>query len=365
MMRILRNYVLKEFISAFLLSVFILTFVMLLGNLIKLAELIITKGIPLLAAGKLFLYLIPFLFSFILPVSTLTAVLLSIGRLSGDNEIIAIRSSGISLHKILSPVIIVGLMLSLFAILLNNKIIPISHLKSRETMVEIGSQNPMAALEAGTFITAFEKFIIFIYRIDGNKFSNIRIYEPQGENKPPRTIIAKKGEFILLPDKQLLKLKLMEGTSDEINPSDPENFYKLNFKTYFMNIDFKKQTAKQVNKKSKDMTLEELRGEIEKFKVQGIDPAPLLTEIYKRSALAFSCLVFVVIGAPFAMITRRREKSLNFGFAFLIMALYYLLLIGFETLSSEGQMSPWLAMSMPNFIFGALGLGMLYKTCVS
>ncbi|MDD5019075.1 MAG: LptF/LptG family permease [Candidatus Omnitrophica bacterium] len=364
-MRILRNYILKEFFSAFFLSLFILTFVMIMGNMIKLADLIISKGISLFSAGKLFFYMIPFLFSFILPVSTLTAVLLSIGRLSGDNELIAIRSSGISLFKILSPIIIVGLTMSLFAVILNNEIIPVSHHKSRETLVEIGSKNPLAALEAGTFITAFEKFVIFIYRIDGNKFSNIRIYEPQGPDKPPRTIIAKKGEFIVLPEKQLLKLKLIDGTSDEINPSDPENFYKLNFKTYFMNIDFKKQTMKEVKKKAKDMTLAELRREIDMFKTTGINTAPLLTEIYKRSTLAFSCVIFIILGAPFAMITRRREKSLNFGFAFLIMAFYYLLLIGFETISSEGQMNPVLAMNMPNIIFGILGSGMLFKTCLS
>ena len=70
-MRILRNYILKEFLSAFLISMFVLTFVMILGNLIKLAELIITKGVSLLIAAKLFLYLIPYLFSFILPISTL------------------------------------------------------------------------------------------------------------------------------------------------------------------------------------------------------------------------------------------------------------------------------------------------------
>ncbi len=364
-MRILRNYVLKEFLSAFLISVFVLTFVMILGNLIKVAELIITKGVSLMIAGKLFFFMLPFLFSFVLPISTLSGVLLSIGRLSSDNELIAIRSSGVNLSKILLPLLTTGLILSLFLIILNNEIIPLSHHKSRQTLMEIGSKNPTAALEAGTFITAFEKFIIFIYHIDGNKFSNIRIYEPQGENKPPRTIIAKKGEFILLPEKKMLKLKLIDGTSDEINPKNPENFYKLNFKTYFMNIDFKKEESKKVNKKSKDMTLQELREQRYDFQEKGIDTAPLLTEIYKRSSLAFSCLVFVLIGAPFAMITHRREKSINFGFTFLIIAFYYLMLMGFETLSIEGTMPPGIAMVMPNIIFGGIGALMLYKTCLS
>ncbi len=364
-MRILRHYILKEFFSAFLISVFVLTFVMLLGNLIKVAELIITKGVSLITAGKLFFFMMPFLFSFILPISTLSAVLLSVGRLSSDNELIAIRSSGVSLAKMLLPILISGLIISLFLVILNNEIIPQSHHKSRQTLVEIGSTNPTAALEAGTFITAFEKFVIFIYSIDGNKFSNIRIYEPQGENKPPRTIIAKKGEFILLPEKKILKLKLVDGISDEINPKNPENFYKLNFKTYFMNIDFRKDSGKKVDKKSKDMTLPELREQIRDFQNEGIDTAPLLTEMYKRNALAFSCLVFILIGAPFAMITRRREKSINFGFTFMLVALYYLMLIGFEALGIEGKMPPGIALGMPNIIFGSIGAILLYKTCLS
>jgi lipopolysaccharide export system permease protein len=364
-MKILRNYILREFFSSFFLSIFVLTFVMLLGNLIRFAELIVTKGVPLVVAGKLFLYLLPSLFSFIMPIATLSGVLLSIGRLSGDNELIAMRANGIGLFRMLVPVIIVGLIISLLCIILNNEVIPASYHKTRKTLVEMGTQNPTAALEAGTFITAFDKFIIFIYQINGQKFSDIRIYEPQGDDKPPRTIIAKKGEFILLPEKKILKLKLIDGTSDEINPKEPENFYKLNFKTYFMNIDFKKQEAKKGDKKSKDMTLAELRQQIARFNSKKVDTTPLVTEIYKRNALSFSCVIFVLIGAPFAMITRRREKSVNFGFAFLIVIIYYLMLIGFETLSIEGHMPPMIMMNMPDALLGIVGVAMLTKTCLS
>jgi lipopolysaccharide export LptBFGC system permease protein LptF len=163
----------------------------------------------------------------------------------------------------------------------------------------------------------------------------------------------------------MLKLKLVDGTSDEINPSNPENFYKLNFKTYFMNIDFRKGDNKKVNKKSKDMTLQELRDQIQLFKKDNIDVAPILTEIYKRTSFAFSCLIFILLGAPFAMITRRREKSLNFGFAALIIAGYYLLLIGCEALSTEGAIPPMLAMSIPDLLFGVTGAILLYKKCLS
>jgi lipopolysaccharide export system permease protein len=338
---------------------------MLLGNLIRFAELIVTKGVPLAVAGKLFLYLLPSLFSFTMPIATLSGVLLSVGRMSGDNELIAIRASGINLFRLLVPVIMIGLIISLCCVILNNEIIPASYHKTRTTLVEMGTQNPTAALEAGTFITAFDKYIIFIYSINGQKFSDIRIYEPQGDNKPPRTIIAKRGEFILLPEKKILKLKLIDGTSDEINPKDPENFYKINFKNYFMNIDFKKQNAKEPDKKAKDMTFGELRAKIALFNSKNVDPTPLVTEIYKRNALSFSCVIFVLIGAPFAMITRRREKSVNFGFAFLIVVVYYLMLIGSETLSIEGGLPPQLIMNIPDALLGITGIIMLKKTCSS
>ena len=335
-MKILRTYILNEFLTAFILSIFILTFVMILGNMIKVTELIITKGVPLAISAKLFMYLIPYLFTFILPIATLSATMLSLGRLSSDNELIAMRTSGLSLMRILTPVFIVSIALSLFCVLLNNNIIPEAHHKSRETLIQLGTKNPTAALEAGTFITTFEKFIIFIYQIDGNKFSNIRIYEPQGPEKPPRTIIAKHGEFIVLPEKNLLKLKLIEGISDEINPRDPENFYKLKFKQYFMNIDFKKMETRKVDKKAKDMTLVELREQLAKFQSENIETTPIHLEINKRAALSFACIIFAVMGAPLAIVTNRREKSINLALAFVVVALYYLIFIGCEALGAHG-----------------------------
>ena len=94
-MKILRNYFLREFISPLFMALGVLTFVMILGNLIKIAELVINKGVDIINVSKLFIYMIPFLLTYTLPIATLTAVLLSLGRLSSDNEIVAIRASGV------------------------------------------------------------------------------------------------------------------------------------------------------------------------------------------------------------------------------------------------------------------------------
>ena len=368
-MKILRNYLLKEFCLPFLFSLAVLIFVMLLGNLIKLVELIITKGVSFLMVSKLFLFLIPYLLTYVIPIAVLSAALLSLGRLSSDNEILAIRASGINNFRLVLPLLMVGLVLSLFLVILNDRVIPRAHYATRKTLIDIGIKNPTAALEAGTFIGSFQNYVLFIYSIERNKqtgerniLNNVRIYEPQGKDKPSRIIVARRGEFVSVPEKRLVKLKLMDGTSDEPDTKKPGEFFKLNFKTYYMTLNMANQDEnKEVEKKAKDMTMRELDQQIKEFKSKGIETAPLLTQLHQKLALAFSALVFILIASPMAIITHRREKTLNFGLAFLIVAIYYLLLIGFESLSLQGCLPPAIGIWMPNIIFTALGLFLTFK----
>ena len=111
-MKILRNYFLKEFVGPLFLALGVLTFVMILGNLIKIADLVINRGVDIFSVSKLFLFMIPALIKYTLPISCLAAVLLSLGRLSSDNEIIAIRASGINLFSLISPLLLIGLIFS-------------------------------------------------------------------------------------------------------------------------------------------------------------------------------------------------------------------------------------------------------------
>ncbi|MFH1621522.1 MAG: LPS export ABC transporter permease LptF [Candidatus Omnitrophota bacterium] len=364
-MRIVHNYLLKEFFAAFVLALLILTFVTILGNIVYLVGLIMTKGIPASIILRLFLYTLPYSLQFILPIAIMAGLLLSLGRLSSDNEIISIQASGMSTFKLITPFLILGIIFSLFSILLHDRIIPNAHLQRRKIMKDIGSKNPTAALEPGIFIDSFEKYIIFVYEINGNRFRNIRIYEPQGEDKPPRTIIAKHGEFIVVPEKNILKLKLVDGTSDEINPNNPNNFYKMNFHTYFMTLDFaKNQSNLEINKKPKDMSLRELWIEIQKLRNLSIDDDPLAAEFHQKIAMSFSSMVFFLLGVPLGVITRRREKAANIALAFLIVGVYFILTLCVESLSKHGSIAPSSGMWIPNIIFGTMGVYFSTKLCV-
>lgn len=358
-MRILRRYILKELAGPFIFVLVITTFAFLAGNMIKLADLIINKGVDFLSVSKLFLFMLPWLFTFTVPISVLAGTLIAFGRLSSDNEITAMRASGISLYKLVLPLVMLGLVISLISYELNDWIFPRLRFETRKLVVQIGSKNPTAYLEAGTFIKAFKGYIVFIYGIDKNRLTNIRIYQPQ-EGRPTRTIIAQKGEIDYIEEKDAVRLKLMNGTVDEPNPKDPNNFYKLNFKTYYMMLDLREGRDLNFDKKKSDMSIDELNQEIKKLEAEGVNTSPLLIEIHKKISYSFSSLIFILIGVPLALLTRRGERSIGFVLSVFVIAVYYLLQSGGEALAIKGILFPALGIWLPNIIFGAVGPMMIF-----
>src|SRR3989338_1318227 len=281
-MRILRDYILKEFFHSFTISIIVFTFVLLVGNILRLADLLINKGVDIFSILRLFLYLVPWLLSFTLPMAALTAVILTFGRFSSDGELTAMKASGVSFYRASFPVLMVGVIFSFASFFINDQISPNASFASRRVVKEVGIKRPTAYLEEGTFIRGLENYIIFIYEIRGNRLKNIRIYQPQ-EGKPTRTIVAESGEINSIPEKNTIELKLFNGTSEEPSHTEPDSFYKLNFKTYYMTLDLSKVFKKaDIQKKTREMTTKELQGEIKAFTAQGIDASTLFIEIYKK-----------------------------------------------------------------------------------
>ena len=362
-MRILRNYILRECLLPFTISISVLTSVFLLGYLPQLANKVINKGISLLTVSKMLLYYIPILLGYTLPIACLVTVILTFGRLSSENEILAMRASGVYLRRLLAPLFVVGIALSLLVHILNDRVIPAAYDAQTHILQETGSQNPTALLEPGEFINAFDKYIIFIYRIDNDHLYGVRIYQPQ-PNKPTRTIIAQEGEFVKVPGQDKLMLKLINGTSDEPDLKNPDNFYKLNFQNSFITMDLSKKQTK-LEKKPKAMTLKELDQKAAELKKLSIDPSPLITEYHRRLAWSLTPLLFILLGFPFAVITHKRAKSANILFAILFAAPYYILSLACQGFASQNAMNPILLMWTPDIIGGIIVIVLNWKLCVS
>jgi len=353
-MKIIRKYILKEGVVPFFLALLILTCVFLLGNLIQLTNMVINKGVSVSVMGKVFILYIPVLLGYTLPIACLVSVILNFSRLSNDNEILALRASGIHLWRLLAPIFIIGTIFSLILIILNERIIPYAHHEQRKMLKNIGMDNPTAMLEPGLFIKSFDNQILFIHKIEDDMLHNVTIYQPQADG-PTRTIIAKRGEFSAVPNKPQIKLKLLDGTSDEPDLENAGSFYKLNFKQYFMTLDFS-QKKKEIQKKPRSMTLKELTEFMKDLKDKPEDVAQLRTEYHRKISWSFSPLFFMLLGFPIAVITHRREKSANVVLAILCAAFYYIISLGCEALSIKNILPSAFIMWAPNMIAGTAAL---------
>lgn len=363
-MRTLRNYVLGDLAYVFLTGLSIMTLLLVCGSvLVKMADLVINWGVDAGLLVRLFLCSTPFLFSFTLPMSVLVAVLLTFGKLSADHEITAMRASGIAFTSLVWPVLTGALVLSLFSFYLNDRLASASHYKMRRISAEIGMKTPASILEEGVFIKHFSDLVLFIHRIHGNELYGIRIYQPQ-KNGPTRMIVAERGEIVTNPEAGLVKLKLLNGTTDEPDPKDPRKFYKLRFDTYSLPLDLSNYRFREpAVKKLKEMTVTELQTEIDRLRNDhDITAFDYISEVHRRFAVSLSPFVFALVGIPLAVTARRGEKTLGFAIAAVLSTVYWALLVGAIAVAKSGAVNPAIPLHLPNLLYGAAAIVLIRKT---
>ncbi len=363
-MKILQRYVLRELVFPFAISLILFTFIFIVGNLVKLADLLVNKGVSIFDILYILMLLTPKLFGFILPTSLLTAVLLTFGALAQHNEIIAIKACGVNVWKIMAPIVALGFLVSLIALITNDQIQSKASFAYRRAVKNILIKKPMAYLEAGRLIKEFREYIILVQKIEGNRLEGVTIYQPQ-TNKPTRTIIAERGEIISSPNDKTLVLKLYNGSSDEPNPDDPNVFYKLDFKSFELPPINLGTDEAPMNKKIKDMTLDEIMVKIrqnsKKTKEDGEALNALRSEFHKKISFSFASFVFTLIGLPLAIITRRGETVISFCLAMGVVTFYYILFVWTSTLGTYGVMPPGILLWLPNIFLIGIGVHLIKR----
>jgi lipopolysaccharide export system permease protein len=362
-MKILRNYLLSEILNTFMVVLFVMTMVLVCGDVLtKMADLVINWGVDYRLLLKLFLYTTPFLFNFTMPMAFLIAVLLAFGKMSADNELTAMKASGVSLWKVIRPVLITALLLSLAALLMNDRIATTSHFRVRQISSEIGLKTPASILQEGVFIKEFKDLVIFIHRIRSIKLEGIRIYQSQPDG-PTRTIIAKEGMLITNPEANEVTLKLFDGTTDEPDSNNPLKFYKLNFDTYSIPIDMSdRQFSRPKSKKPKEMTMRELNFEYQRLlRDHDFVANELTSEIHHKIAISMSIFILTLMGIPLAISARSTEKSKGLAIAIVLSTVYWTFLMGFRAMAKTGTIPPFICLHIPNILFGALAVFLLRK----
>ena len=361
-MRIATKYMLKEIGGPFLGALFVSTIILAAGNIIQTADMIMNKGVEIFQVVKIFFLFLPYVLIFTIPISVLSAVLLGFGRMSGDNEITTLRTSGISVFRVILPVIICGFIISLMSVPLNDRILPQSEFEARKLLKSVGVKHPTAMIEPGIFVKGFQDYIVFIHDVnEDGMLEDIRIYEPR-TNKPTRTIVAEQGEIVPLEEGNGIKLRLIDGSADEISADKPDEFYKISFQEYFMTLNLEDTVdVNKMQKKPREKSIKELLWDIDDFNRKELNPIPFQIELHKKLAIAFSNLVFVIAAVPLAITTHRREKFIGFGLAIILFLVYWGIMLGGIAFAIRGFVPPWVGVWSADMLLFAFGVAMFYK----
>lgn len=349
---ILDRYLVRELIAPFGFAIAAFTLFMLINSLFLAAEYVINKGVPALLIARYLVLQLPALMYLILPFSVLFGILLGIGRLSGDNEIAAMRTSGISLRRIAVPCYIIGVIMTLVAFGINEEIAPRSQHKSVELFRQIAYHSTQAIIQPYQFFrTTDGQHVIYIQSVDSGTgiMHNVQVFNI-GAGYWPETLTARTGRQ--LNGKLALYDGVLTTTGFQGTVTQVKHFDRLEFPLGDTSLLYSPQSAFETNSR-------ELRLQIQNLKVGGQDVTQLEMSLQQKYAMPAACLIGVLIALPMGIRFGRRGRGVAAIFAIIILLGYYLIMAATNALGKSGAMPPFLAAWAPNIVMGTAGLFML------
>ncbi len=370
---LLDRYIFKSVLGSCLAAVGLFGFVLMLGNAIRdLLSLVLAGQLPLTTFGELLLLLIPFVVSYALPMGMLTGVLLTLGRLSADSEITAMRAAGISVGRIARPVIILGVLGMATGLYINFEAMPRARLQYQKELADAVRVNPLRFIMPRTFIRDFPGFVIYVGDKQGPVLSNFWLWELDDQQRVERLVRAESGRFDYDEENNALLLTLLKAqveARDRINPEDFSTpplvgtFDKTEQVRLPLDNLFGRSSVRQ---KLKWMTYDQLQQESARLAVMEVAPEnarehareqmKVKLTVQEKLQNALAMLSFALIGVPLGIKVSRRETSANLGVAVAMALGYYFLTVMVNWLDRHPEYRPDLLFWIPNLIFLAIGL---------
>ena len=358
-LRLLDRYVLKELLYPFVFGVASFSSIFIASTMLfKIVKYITTYGAPLSAVARLFLYSMPEVINYTFPMSVLLATLMAFGKLSGNSEIIAMKSGGISYYRIVVPVVVVGFLVSIFSIVWADKVVPASKYQAKIILKEeiVNDAKPKAQ----------EHVVIKTLSGDVQRVTYARTFDE-------KTGVMENIAIEEFKDSKLTRVQTAQSAKWENNSWVLENgsVFTIDEKDGVSSkADFTKQviplraSPKEISWEQKDaeeMTVSELRAFLHLLERQKLPTAYCWTEIYMRFAIPLASFVFALLGAPLGTQRQRSGSSIGLGISVIVIFVYYGIMAFTTGLGKGGVMPPLLAAMSSNIVCLITGLFLLKK----
>ena len=359
---IIDRYIFVELIPPFLINLGFFTFVFLMAEMLKITDLIVNYGVGLLIIAQILLFSIPYFLTYVIPMATMMAVLLTMLRMSADNETVAMKSGGVSLYRLMRPIMAFCILACLLAYAMAVYGTPVGRMAIKELTFKVFSSNLDIGLKERTFNDSFNDVVLFVNKIDVRDRSLIDVFiEDKRDERMTSTVIAPRGKLLSEPDSLVFHLRLYDGM---VNQVDVENrsAHSVSFDTYNVRLDLKKAvTAASPQKGRKEMSLAELRDFIQTYPHRDLRYFKALMEYYKKFSIPIACLSLGILAVPLGTQTRRGGRSSGLVLGLLFFLFYYVLLSTGMVFGENGTYPPIIGMWVPDIVMGVLGLFLLVR----
>ena len=348
----------------FIINLLFLTFIFLMAQILDITNMIVNYNTSLMSVILLLFFSMPGFLEFTIPMSTMMGVLLAFLQMSNDNEIIALKAGGITIYRLLPPVILFclfGFFLTLFITLYG---VSWGNLSYKQLALDIAATSVEVGLKERTFNDSFEGLMLYVHHIDlrDKSFKDIFI-EDQRDEKMASTVIAPRGKMLSGPMPLSYTLKLSNGLINRTNLKD-RSVHTIRFDTYEINMNLNKAFAKKKKKKKKqeEMTMAELTAFIGDEAHPMDDRNAAVMKLHEKFSIPFACIALGILAMPLGLQSVSFKKSSGIGLGLIFFMMYYIMLAAGWSLGESGTYPPSIAMWVPNIVMFSIGMFLLVRT---
>lgn len=356
-LRILDKYVLRELLYPFVFGIAAFSSIFIASTMLfKITQYITKYGASIETVARMFMYNLPEVINYTFPMSMLLAALMAFGKLSGSSEIIAMKSGGISYFRIVTPVIIVGFIVSMFSMVWAEKVVPRCKAKAAYILnVEIRHNTKPTSQEhiiiktfngksqSITYANSFEEKKGLMKGITTEEFENGKIVRIQ----TAKTGTWENGSW-RMRDGKIFQIDAEEGVQSTAS-----------FTEQYLPIDLHPRQISWQQKDPEEMTIAELKENIRVLEKQKQSTARQWCEIFMRINIPLASLFFAVIGACLGTQKQRTSSSIGLGISIIVIFIYYAVMTLTTGLGKGGVIPPILACTIPNILCAIIGFHLM------
>ena len=362
MPRLLNTYLINQVLAPFYASLIILTSILFLSRLIPILDIILGYNIGLVDFFRLYAYFTPQLMLFALPMSGMMGVILGTTALNNENELMVLKTSGISLYRMLPPIILVALSAALLTGLFSIYLLPAGKKAKVELAFQLVKEKIERSIPEKRFSESLSDIVLYADSIDQKTRAWKGVYiSDMKDPRHPITIISESGIISADSTRGTLSISLQNGV---LNRTSADAVQTINFKGYDMNLPLETPTSNPLAKVDETTMLQsELLEEADRKGRNSREAATYLIEFHKRLALPVSCFILTLLGFPLGFLSGPRHKTIGIPLGLAIFVLYYVLFTGSKIISESMLLPAGIAIWLPNLLF--LILTMLFIKSVA